>query len=392
MSIVAPKHTFVHSIPIQRRLREIMKEKGGAFTISALSSRIGINRETLRKMLTGEREIYSFELEKFAKELHLSIDRILQEDVKKLVAELDSLLEDNSDLNRAKELAEQFLAIAIGVTERCEANIRMGKVFFESQEYEMAHQYRQEAHRLAKIVKESYEDSSLFDLTTRHLMTSFTVGGDYTNAFALVKEARSVLDDNPKRLGEVYYTLAMIAYSAKRYRETRDQLLLSLDYFRKSQDTKEIGKALHNVAFIEYKLNNYEEARKLFEQSIETLQGYPKNKLIAMKDFAKVLHQLGESAEAIRLINEGINDPVVSQIPNLEAKFRLLRSIYMEQVNEAMYVLESPNVSNNLKLTACKILMDYYTNNGDSEMVMKYYIIARNFTISEDGAYGEVDL
>ena len=109
MSIVAPKHTFVHSIPIQRRLREIMKEKGGAYTISALSSRIGINRETLRKMLNGEREIYSFELDKFAKELHMSIDRILQEDVKKLVAELDSLLEYNSDLNRAKDLAEHFL-------------------------------------------------------------------------------------------------------------------------------------------------------------------------------------------------------------------------------------------------------------------------------------------
>ncbi|MGZ4164398.1 MAG: helix-turn-helix domain-containing protein, partial [Tumebacillaceae bacterium] len=79
--LLAPTHTLADSIPLGRRINEIMLEKGSAYTISAMAKRLEINRETLRLMLKGEREIYTFELEKIAKDLHVTVERILQSDV-----------------------------------------------------------------------------------------------------------------------------------------------------------------------------------------------------------------------------------------------------------------------------------------------------------------------
>lgn len=46
--LLAPAHTFQGEIPLWRRIREIMKEKGSSHSITAMAARIGISRETLR--------------------------------------------------------------------------------------------------------------------------------------------------------------------------------------------------------------------------------------------------------------------------------------------------------------------------------------------------------
>lgn len=390
--LVVPSHTYVTKIPIGRRVRELMKEKGMAFTISAMSTRMGVNRETLRKMLSGDRDLYTFELDKIADELSLSVPRILQKDIQTEMEELANLLSGSTNLTRATAIAEKFLSVAVGMTERCEAHIQMGKVFFEQQHYELAHEHRVEAHRLAQQIQESFNESRLLDLTTHHLMTSFTVRKDFANARQLAEKAKSTFDENPKRAGEIFYTLAMIAFESVRFNETREHLLQSLEYFQKSQDLKEIGKALHNVAFLEYKLYNYQQARTLFEESINILETYPIDKLFAIMDYSKVLYRVGQKSEAAELTVSSLADPLIVDIPELEAKFRLLHTIYSGEMSYAETVIESTKVSHYLKIAACKILMDHYKRQGMPDLLMKYYIIAEEYSLSITNRYREEDL
>lgn len=391
-TLVAPLYTTVSNIPLGRRIREIMKDKGMAFTLTAMSNRLGVNRETLRKMLSGEREIYSFELDKLVKELSLSVERIMQEDITGLVSEMDLLLENLSDIHRAKELAEHFLSIAIGVTEKCEAHIYMGRVFFEFQQYELSHRHRALAFEMASTVNDTYGDNRQLNVTIRNLLTTFTVRKDYANAAVMLEKAKEIVDKDPRILGEIHYTLAMIAYDAGRLQESKDHLIQSYEYYRLTDDERDIGIALHNVAFIEYKLSNMEAAKEMFEQAVEMLQPYGELSFYSLKDYAKTLFKLGEREEAVHVLEDGLEKVAVMTSEGLKVKFLLLNAIYKGEMEFAVQVLSQDCVEERYKLIACKILMDYYRRQGDSESLMKYYIKAEELSLSDYNKFGEEDL
>ncbi|HEU4963001.1 MAG TPA: helix-turn-helix transcriptional regulator [Bacilli bacterium] len=388
----APSHTAVHHIPLGRRIREIMEEKGDAYTVTALAIRMKLSRHTVSRMLKDKRLLFNYELENISNALGVSVDRILQTDVQELVEELDSLIYHLYDLQRAKKLAEKFQSLAIGATEKCEANIRMGKLYHELQQYEIAHEFRAEAHRLAKVVKKSFNDSGQFDRTIRHMVTSCTVRKDYTNAYQLIDEAKGLIRDDPKRLGGIYYSLAMIAYENGRLHEARDQLYRSLDSFRKSEDVHEIGSALHNVAYIEYKMGEFEKSKALFEESIATAEDFPLDRIFAIKDYAKVLDKLGHTETAIQLLENQMELINKMQMPDLYAKMILLHSTFTGGIEGAVEIVESEAVADQHRLIACKLLMRHYRLLNDSESLMSYYIKAEELTAGNTNRYGEEDL
>src|SRR5690348_197128 len=113
-------------IPLGRRVAEIMRERGRAFTQSAMAKRIGYSGETLRLMLIGRREIYPFELEKIAKDLKLPVERITGEDVRAEREELRVLLARMNPSTRVVELALHLNQHALGMTETCKALLDLG--------------------------------------------------------------------------------------------------------------------------------------------------------------------------------------------------------------------------------------------------------------------------
>lgn len=97
-------------IPLGRRIAEIMKEKGSAYSLQAMGKRIGLSRETLRLMLHGGREIYDFELKKICSDLKMSVERIKQQDTWLMHSELQQLLKhEGRDPKRALEIANHLL-------------------------------------------------------------------------------------------------------------------------------------------------------------------------------------------------------------------------------------------------------------------------------------------
>ncbi|TCP59019.1 helix-turn-helix protein [Tumebacillus sp. BK434] len=69
IKLVILTNAVVDKIPLWLRIREIMKERGSSYSLTAVSARLGISRETLRLMLSGEREIHTFELKTIAEDL-----------------------------------------------------------------------------------------------------------------------------------------------------------------------------------------------------------------------------------------------------------------------------------------------------------------------------------
>ena len=124
----------------------------------------------------------------------------------------------------------------------------------------------------------------------------------------------------------------------------------------KTSDSREIGKALHNVAFIEYKIKNYKKASELFQQAMPLLDSFNELRLYPVKDYVKVLYEMGDREQAIQLIEQSLQQ---SPSPILRTKFLLQRAIYLDHMESAVEVLEfDDEVADKYKLIACKILMD----------------------------------
>jgi tetratricopeptide (TPR) repeat protein len=127
------------------RISEILKEEGPTFTQKAFAKRLGYGRETLRLMLRGKREIYDFELRKIASTLKY----------------LEALLINLKDNQRALELAQKHLEIAIGWPERCVALDNLGRAHYLMRQYEESHQLWQLAYTYAEKIRTTYHDISL---------------------------------------------------------------------------------------------------------------------------------------------------------------------------------------------------------------------------------------
>lgn len=390
--LVVPKYTACSSITTSRRITEIMQEKGKYYSQQAMASRLGYQRTTFRKMLNGTRDIYTFELEQIARDLKVSPERLLQRDVQTYVGALQACLLELKDLEYALEVAEKYYDVSSGITEKCDASIYLGRVLFELKRYAESHTYRLMAHQLAEEIYQIYGEADRYHQTVRNLMVSFTVNKDFHNAKVLVDKVMPIFEQSPAAYGALNYTLAMIAYHNGDFQETRIRLIESLKSYEQTGDAKEIAKALHRVAFIEFKLGHLSEAKEQFERSISMLDQFPEQMHVAIKDYVKVLHKLGEFEKAEILIHQALHRIEDFSNAVLKCQFLILRALCCDDPVSARDVLAMEEIPDNYKTFACEFLMNYYNRRDDAPSLMKYYKIAQSMPLKKHEYLQEEDL
>jgi tetratricopeptide (TPR) repeat protein len=231
------------SIPLGQRIGEIMEEKGAAFSIRAFSQRLGVSKDTLARIIQGERPVTPSELERIAKGLNVTIERIKQIDTAKKNQELSHLLKTKYDPKKALVLAKECMDVAVGMTERCEAGNRLARAYFALGKYEQSHKIWLEAFELSQKIYQKYGTTDrLFNILS-NLMISYTIRKEYSRLAEILQEIEPVFQDQPNKLGAIYYSKAMIAEQLGSKDQAKLNFYQSLSHFQTTGEPNDIGRA-----------------------------------------------------------------------------------------------------------------------------------------------------
>ena len=389
--LVAPSHTAVHAIPLGRRIREIMKAKGNYYSIAAMSVRIGINRETFRAMLNGEREIYTFELERISQDLKLPVERILQQDISAIEDQLDDLLQHRNGLDQALALALQVLEAAIGISELCSSLNTLGYIYFWQREIKSAHQTWLEAYEYAQQISKWFDDNQLLYRVLRNLMSSYTERKEYDKALEIVELVEPTFHSHPGRMSALYYTRAKFNEYLGKMDEATHLSYKSLEQSILFEDKDTLGRAYINVAHYEYLKGNYLLAKEHLLRSLELLT-QSAMRLIAGKELVKVLLKRGENKQAEEMICFFLRNEDLMSHPHLEGKLLVLLSRATNISEYAERVVANHKYGEVVRYLSCKYLINHYRELGDIAKSMHYYESAEVLLGSPTDVLDEGDL
>ncbi|MFD2171600.1 helix-turn-helix domain-containing protein [Tumebacillus lipolyticus] len=365
----------IGKIPLGRRISELMQEKGDAFSIRAFAERLGVNRETFRLTLLGERPVSITLLENISRGLKIDEDRIRQRDTYKMEEELISLLNTSrrtkETMLRAQTLASELVKVALGFTERCMCWANLGRAQYYLQKYDLAHESFLTAMEYAEKVNESFGDSTLLYHVTSFLMVSFTIRKEYTNIVHTLNIVEKVFADDPEKMGYVHYTRMKWDEHRGNFEQAKTHAYIALDYFAQTKSKSQIGKAQLNVAHFEYLMGNYQKAKEELTLAMDNLKSIDYFYLLAVKDYLKVLMQLNENDKASQVILA--NSTLASEYPDFMGMFQIMYSVVQDNPSFAISVSEDTNMSRWIRNIACRSLMDYYASKGDAVSLMRYY-------------------
>ena len=321
--------TSIGKIPIGRRISEALQERGEAFSIRAFAERIGINRETFRTILKGERAITLPELERVVAGLRITEERLRQMDTFKKQEELEALLKANERTKvmmlRALTLANNLNEVAIGMTERCVSFANLGRAQFHLQKYDEAHESWLKASEFAEKVKEEYGDGTLLYHVFSFLLISFTTRREYSNIQHTLNVVENAFPNDPEKLGYVSYTRMKWHEHRGDLNKALEYANLALGYFHSTNNNSQIGKAMINVAHYQYQKGDFNEAKSMLSSSLGYLHSYDYAKLYAIKDYVKTLIRLGENDHAVQLIEQ--NKDLAKEYPDLNGRLQILHSM-----------------------------------------------------------------
>jgi tetratricopeptide (TPR) repeat protein len=391
-TLVMPSQTMVDKIPLGRRIAEIMKEKGAAYSQTAMAARLKVCRETFRQMLKGEREIYTFEMDKIVRDLKVSEDRILQQDILEAYLELDKLLLSGEEAEKALKIISLLLDSAIGVTEKCMRFFQLGCVYKNLHQYENAHNAFLTAYSYALEIKKRYNETDILFKVASFLVTSHTIRKEYYSALELISICESTYYADPSKLGSLLYTRSEILKANGDLQEAKNVAYQCLESCIESKNIQKIGKAMINVADLEYKLKNYEVASQQLFRAIDYLSSDYRTRLIAKKELSKSLIKTGEYNRAITIIEEALEELREMSYPELEGKFLILLSRAKHEIGYAEEVLGEEKYSDAVRLLASKYLANHFKTIGDAINFMKYYSIAERFMQSHSDILDEEEL
>jgi tetratricopeptide (TPR) repeat protein len=153
--------------------------------------------------------------------------------------------------------------------------------------------------------------------------------------------------------------------------QAKEHAYIALDYFKKTNNKAQIGKALINVAHFEYLFGNYSVSASLLSDAVKLLEIFESILIIAVKEYAKSLVQLGAYEDVIRLVDE--YSPLAKEYPDYWGKLQMMYTTATDNPSHAEKVLYDPTVSKNVRYLACKSLMEFYYLKGDYESSMRYY-------------------
>lgn len=369
----ASPYTALDQIPIGRRIRELMAEKGNYYSLAAMSKRLGTNRETFRSMLNGQREIYKFELEKIATDLKITVARIMQTDCTEIGNRLKELLNKQSFPEEALDLSLQLLATSKGVTERCYARLRVGLAQFFNKSYEHAYDSLIEAYQQAVYIEKEYGDTDLYSLVLNALMDVYTALGNYLDASKILREVETVFQENPTRRAAICYQHAKIRESTKDIQGAKKFAYQSVDHAMQANKRTLIGKTKVNAAHYEYLTQNYEQAQELLEQAIDDLDEDVFSQQIAKKELVKTLIKLNRNQAAAVWIQSTLSSLTDQRSTPMRGKLLVLLSRALDEPTHAQLVFQDEEYSKNVRYVACRYLMHHFRDKGDSTKFIYYY-------------------
>ncbi|ASS75479.1 hypothetical protein CIG75_11150 [Tumebacillus algifaecis] len=355
----APTHTYVDQIPLGRRIREIMKEKGSSYSMSAMASRLGMSRETLRVMLSGERGLYTFELEQIAQDLKVPLTRLTQADLMHYHSDKQfSKYISNGQWEESMRAAREHNDVAIGLSERAEATNRLQLVHFWKGELEEATRHCLEFYAMAEEINKKYQDSKILEKALNNLLNCYANMGQFDKALELIELVEPIFRDTPL-MGLVYYTLARMELSRYELADAKMYFYKSHEQFLLSKVTDRIGRGYMNIAYIEYVTREYEKAKELFEAVFRT---DPSVQIwfLAKKGLAKTLIKLKENRAAEEVIRSALQSDRI--VEHLDVKALLLILLFRATGNPgyAEAVVSGMQYNKKERFIASRYLNRYY--------------------------------
>lgn len=366
------------SVALGRRIKEIVEEyrktKGDAFSVRAFCSRNEISRYVLTEIIEGRRRVSPYELEIIARGLNLSVERVKRENTRPCEEELVTLVRQRSNLKRAFAIVQELLPVITGCTQRFEVLNPLGIIYYVWGQYTRAKEVWLEALVHAKKMKKDYNESEPLRKITENLIIAYSKLKDYAGLVVLLDELKPDFDDSdPEFTGTLYLSQAITEQRLGDMAKVRDLLVHSLDYFRLTGNIDLIGRGEHNIAYHEYCVGNYYKSKELFEQTITTLADCGQSRLVAIKEYVKVLLKLNERKLAVQWIDNSLQELEHVEHQHLKAQFLLLLTIATNDKAHAERVLDLENVGAEHKRWALKYLMNYCNKIGDAEGLMRYY-------------------
>jgi len=382
----------IGKIPIGRRIAELLMERGDAFSIRAFAARIGMNRETFRNILIGERPITLPELEKVTQGLRITEERLRQMDTFKKQGELETLLNANKRTKammlHALTIANDLVEVAQGMTERCVGLLQVGQAQYYLQQYDEAHESWLSAMEYAEKINKEFGDSTLLYHLTSFLMISFTIRKEYTNIQQTLNVVEGAFASDPMQMGYANYARMKWHEHRGNIDKALKHSYTALDYFLQTNDHSQIGKAQINVAHFEYLTGNFQRAKEMLHQAMEQLKSYDYFYLLAVKEYVKVLLQLNENETASEVILA--HSDLANEYPDFNGMLQIMYSVAKNDPTFAISVSEDLKSSQWIRNVACKSLMDYYASQGDAESLMRYYEKVRKLSKKKNEYLEEV--
>ena len=216
-------------IAIGQRIGEILEERGSAFSIRAISERIGMSKDMLARMISGDRYISPTELKQIADGLSLTVARLKQEDTASWVEEVSMLLDKEENFVRVIQIATEMKKIAVGCSERFFVSDALGKAYYLSMQFDKAHEAWLEAKGYAEAINQRYGNTDHLYRVMHNLVLSFIERKDFAGLKELVEKLKFTFQSVPRRLATLYYSTASAALHVGNYFEARENFLLSLE-------------------------------------------------------------------------------------------------------------------------------------------------------------------
>ncbi|PWK15765.1 helix-turn-helix domain-containing protein [Tumebacillus permanentifrigoris] len=381
-------------IPLLRRIIELLEEQEDNLSKRSIASMIGVNRETVRLLFKEKRPVTLDVLEKIAKGLSITVDRIRQLDSIKREKELNKVLTGNKRtrvmLMRALDLATELVELSLGVTERGYALNNLGRVLYVQGEYNKAHDIWLSALDFAKSIQREHNDSQLLHIVTANLMLTYTIRKEYSNIESIFHIVEQAFPDHPKAMGQCFYTKMKMEEERGNLELAREYSYNSLEHFSKTDDDKQIGKAFFNVAYYEFLLGSFKKSLNLLSTSIEYLRDFDDLLIRCVKDYVKCLMKLRDHETAIRVVEE--YSELAREYPEYRAKLRIMYAVAKDDPSIADYVMKDTSLSVNTRYIASKCLLEYHYSKGDSDSAMRYYEMVRIFSSTKSGYLDEEGL
>ncbi|TCP59023.1 tetratricopeptide repeat protein [Tumebacillus sp. BK434] len=357
--LLAPAQTVVDRIPLWRRIRELMKEKGSRYSMTAVANRLGISRETLRLMLNGEREIFMFELEKIANDLKLPLARILQHDIQDLHEQLQEKKDNLQDMDLAMELAKQRYTIAQGLSEKAYALLDIRYLYAFQDKWTEAEEVSLTAQELIlQIGLTEQEDEVLFRLQN-HLVTIYQFTKRYEKALEVLKSMKQLNRDLPVRIAAFHHNMGICLHGLNKVEEAKESFHKALELLQDLDRQEWIGRVYFCYAYLEYCEMNYHRSKELINKALQHLKTEVM-RIGAVRDLAKVLLKLRDHQAAEALILETLQSEAIEQNSEMEGRLLILLSKTRDLPYHAEAVAGNYKYAKNIRFLAAKFLRLYY--------------------------------